>query len=846
MKKIEKKVSFFTKILLVIGLLISNLSSLSVVFAAEVKMDATVVDNKLHIKYLDELAEDVEKVRVDVYENYTYLDMTSIEEVVNHYDLTDEEVAMLVSKDKDTSLVVESILSRIMFDGTYDARIEIVNVKTNNTTDAVTDTEAVDTEATDTEVTDSQTVTTGITDTETEAANVVESEPVEEVIDTFHFSTKIAHKSGLDIKMFDAVTNEEILTTDNKYSVALENLQVKVVAKILPGGLKPTDVFGYDNQEYFAEELLGLEFSSDVNFEGRLFGDYQLPVEVKLLNTNNEEVIYTENLNVLYGSYELNAAIMNMALATEELALNEQYMFSGDTQNGEVYVLLNATKKNTMLDLYKIANFVFEGEEYITYLLSNSQYSDVLAAYDATDKTMTLEEYLDTIVLDDSAVLSLINDGLTVYYQVMMVGDLNQDSTLSQEDLLELIDQVVGKKEVNAEKSDLYADVDEVAGTVDVLDVMYLDQVLKNDTWNSELAKEEAEVAARLDAKQEDIVSGDTFTVDYVLTVDDYAVSGVSGLFTYDKDMLELVSVETTREWVGSNHEGKFLYLGNTSMTGTTTTDAEGNTEVVANEYVLVSATFKALKAGTSQVSLSNCEYFNQNTYLTVAEQEISTEVSVLESDDNRLSALTVAGQEIALSDDVTEYEITVGNEVTNVTVDAIAQNVAANVTSIISPEELVEGANTVTVTVVAENGLEKVYTITVVREEAPKKENNPGPVNYTDNNNYEDNNTGNEGNNTNVDVPKQEDEPPVASNDDKKEEKESNVSRIIIIILILLVIAGLIYLIFKDEDDEETKATNKEINKLKKESEPLVKKTNTKPTTGTKNKNTNSKKKER
>ena len=47
MKKLGKKVSFLTKILLVVGLLISNLSSLTAVFASEItEMDKKSVDMK--------------------------------------------------------------------------------------------------------------------------------------------------------------------------------------------------------------------------------------------------------------------------------------------------------------------------------------------------------------------------------------------------------------------------------------------------------------------------------------------------------------------------------------------------------------------------------------------------------------------------------------------------------------------------------------------------------------------------------------------------------------------------------------------------------------------------------
>ena len=156
------------------------------------------------------------------------------------------------------------------------------------------------------------------------------------------------------------------------------------------------------------------------------------------------------------------------------------------------------------------------------------------------------------------------------------------------------------------------------------------------------------------------------------------------------------------------------------------------------------------------------------------------------------------------------------------------------------------EGENTITITVTAENGDIKVYTIKVIREESEKEETTQ--VNYGNYyNNYEDSNDDEEENEVVVTNPVEDDED---EDDSSNKEEDSNLSRIIIIILILLVIAGLIYLIFKDEDDEETKKTNKDINRLKKEKEELdVKEERTsnkssgKPTNNNKNKKPNNKK---
>ena len=190
-------------------------------------------------------------------------------------------------------------------------------------------------------------------------------------------------------------------------------------------------------------------------------------------------------------------------------------------------------------------------------------------------------------------------------------------------------------------------------------------------------------------------------------------------------------------------------------------------------------------------------------------------------SSDNTLSSLTVAGNDIALVDGVMDYQITVENETVSSVVEAITNNERASVSSIVAPEELAIGENKITITVVAENGDELIYTVTVIRKEAVKEE-NPTNMNYQGDDDTvasddsDDTVASDDSDDTVIkDIDDKDDNKTTA---DDTEEEEGKLSRIIIIILILLVIAGLIYLIFKDDEDEDTKKTNKEINKMKKE----------------------------
>ena len=151
MKKIGQKASFLTKILLVIGLLISNLSSLTVVFAYEGEVAEKVlidlVDDVLEIAYTENLAEEVRAVDVKVYEKYTYLNDLSEEEVYKVYTLNEEQ--LLAASEGKLELEHNSIFASTdeenfkLFDGTYSARVEVVDV-TVYPEEAVLETSTVD------------------------------------------------------------------------------------------------------------------------------------------------------------------------------------------------------------------------------------------------------------------------------------------------------------------------------------------------------------------------------------------------------------------------------------------------------------------------------------------------------------------------------------------------------------------------------------------------------------------------------------------------------------------------------------------------------------------------------
>lgn len=769
MKKIGKKFSYITKIFLVLGLLFSNLSGLSLVFAYEneAPFGIEVKDNKIVINYNHEDLEDSDNIKITLKENYKYLDDTTEEEVNDSFSAIGSEF-----KNENGYEIDSPMLKKVLFDGLYELNVSLYN------------------------------------------------ETKDEEIGIVNYSYNVEYESGLEVMVYDSENN---LITANEGLYSTDG-DIKLVSRILPGGLKPTDTFMYRGLEYTAEKLLEIENVQDVSFYS-LYGEYTLTQEIKVNEDTPLERVFSKDIRVMYGKYEDNSQVLNEVVSDNELS--DRYNFFSESDEGILYVYPNTLEEYSVNDLFKILDdAIFDSD--IKYVISNSDsedleedYQEYLSTFDDTtmEEPMTREEYYQETYINNDTVITLYNDALELTYQVVIMGDLNNDQVIDEEDVELLIDQVVGaNNEAEILASDVFKD-----DKLDAKDVAKIYGVYKRNTWNNDLFEsEEFTTKGELVIDKADIISGEEFSVRYVLKVSLDKLNGLAGMVKYDEEMLELVGMKPEEKFIGNNYEGKFLYLSEEELTGTLD---EKTQEYKEEEYTVLTLTFKAKKAGNTKIEIVDNELFNTYEYYDASQMEVNTEVIINASDDNTLASLTVAGQKIELIKDVLDYEIEVEHEQIDAIVEAITNNIAAEVSLIVTPDELIVGENEVSITVVAENGDELVYTVKVIRKEAPKEE-EPINMNYQNNNNND--NTSNDDTKVEPTIPsdKTDNEPTGA----KDEEKDGKLSRIIIIILILLVIAGLIYLIFKDDsDDEETKKTNKEIDKVKKTKEFTEEKKNTK-----------------
>lgn len=195
---------------------------------------------------------------------------------------------------------------------------------------------------------------------------------------------------------------------------------------------------------------------------------------------------------------------------------------------------------------------------------------------------------------------------------------------------------------------------------------------------------------------------GETFQVG-VYVKGSEAIGAYEFYLDYNADMLEYVS------GADGGGSGRLKFVGN------------GNSE--SYNYML---TFKAKAAGNATISISNVYLGPLNlssgdsmNITTAASAPVTIQGPSTASGECRLKSINISptGLWDQFSPDKTEYDITVENEVEKLTISAEPENSKASVQ--VSDTSLKVGVNNIKITVTAENGETKDYTVIVRRKEA-------------------------------------------------------------------------------------------------------------------------------
>lgn len=582
--------------------------------------------------------------------------------------------------------------------------------------------------------------------------------------------------------------------------------------------------------------------------------------EIDLTNSYNTIIEYTDMIVITEVSEETETEALTLEYKAKVIYEVEGNSFD-EALNGlyEEYVFENGNFIVNAKELHLLPTV--PSMEYL-YSLLNENNGIKLEVFDKDNNLVRLEEEETPVEGDisgeDTPVSeTLIKNGYTLkftkglseaIYKVYVMGDITDDSIFSADDMIPTMEGYLNGEMIPT--MDLYLTSHETEGkdeyeedpfgTITFEDIMTINGYLNN----SENERENTDLSLIFDSDTDELYVGDTFKVSLVVNstdLEDY-INGIDGLVTYS-DNLKLMNVLFNENLIGTyNEDGRFVGAGTELTNGTT----------------VITFEFMAINDGEGTVTLNGSV---ANDMIINEFEEVSTSVNITrKSSINNLYSLdaSIGTFDTAFDKDVTVYTLTVPYDTKEVILSGSLEDILSTVDGLFK-YELTEDKTTAIITVTAEDGSTKVYTVYIVKEKPSVV---PTPVvYYYSSNNYlktleakgyeikfdrdileyelnvnndvkslditaiaEDSRsrveiTGNEnfktGKNTVIISVK-------AENGDvreyklivnrknittttltEEEESGSTAEKVVIIILIVLVVLGLLYLIFKKDDDD-------------------------------------------
>lgn len=580
--------------------------------------------------------------------------------------------------------------------------------------------------------------------------------------------------------------------------------------------------------------------------------------EIDLTNSYNTIIEYTDKIVITEVSEETETEALTLEYKAKVIYEVEGNSFD-EALNGlyEEYVFENG---NFIVNAKELPLLPTVPTMEYLYSLLNENNGIKLEVFDKDNNLVTLEEETpvegETSDEDTPVSETLIKNGYTLKftkglseasYKVYVMGDITDDSIFSVDDMIPTMEGYLNDEMIPT--MDLYLTSHEIEGkdeyeedpfgTITFEDIMTINRYLNN----SENERENTDLSLVFGSDTDVLYVGDTFKVSLVVNstdLEDY-INGIDGLVTYS-DNLKLMNVLFNENLIGTyNEDGRFVGAGTELTNGTT----------------VITFEFMAINDGEGIVTLNGSV---ANDMIINEFEEVSTSVSITrKSSINNLYSLnaSVGTFDTAFDKDVTVYTLTVPYDTKEVILSGSLEDILSTVDGLFK-YELTEDKTTAIITVTAEDGSTKVYTVYIVKEKPPVV---PTPVvYYYSSNNYlktleakgyeikfdrdileyelnvnndvkslditaiaEDSRsrveiTGNEnfktGKNTVIISVKAENgdvreyklivnRKSATTSVTEEEESGSTAEKVVIIILIVLVVLGLLYLIFKKDDDE-------------------------------------------
>lgn len=470
---------------------------------------------------------------------------------------------------------------------------------------------------------------------------------------------------------------EEIIPTeDNIYNVSMP-LSYTQKLGVRSGELSPEEnylvsVNGTSVGNYTGEELTYTEFDGSTTDLTNVFGGEY---------TYTDTITLSNDLGVVY-SYDYTANIKY-----DKNNDNELYDLTGlEFNNG--YLFINAKNYDKNLDVMKV--------------------SDLLDKFIQSDISVVVKDSNGILAVDNDSelynnyVIELTKGSKTISYTVIVVGDANNDNIFDRNDLGLTIDGYLSG--TNMPSMDVYtSNDDEELGTITFDDVSVLNNALRENPITD--YEDNNNLKLSIGSVPSNVFVGDSFEVNVIVNSDDASdyIDGINALVSVN-DKLTLTDVKFNDTFIGNYKDGHIVGVGDT----------------LYNDDIMLTLVFTANSVGNGRVIISGEVSKVYNTYDF---EDLGFDIQIIRniSSNNDLASLNsnVGTFDREFDRDVTSYTLTVPYDTESVILSGSTFDIYSTVSGFVL-YELTSDETIATITVTAEDGSTKVYTVRIVKETKP------------------------------------------------------------------------------------------------------------------------------
>lgn len=493
----------------------------------------------------------------------------------------------------------------------------------------------------------------------------------------------------------------------------------------------------------YSEDLDSSIKNNSKGVYGTLFGKEEIaPIEDNIYNVNIP-LNYTQKLGVRVGelspeeSYLVSVNGTSIGIYTGEELISAKFdgrttdltnVFGGEyTSYTDTITLSNDLgvvysydytanikyDKNNDNELYDLTGLEFNNGYLFINAKNYDKNLDVMKVSDLLDKF--IQSNISVIVKDSNGILVTDNDselynnyvveltkGNTISYTVVVVGDANNDNIFDRNDLGLTIDGYLNG--TNMPSMDVYtSNDDEEFGTITFDDVRVLNNALRENPITD--YEDNNNLKLSIGSVPSNVFVGDSFEVNVIVNSDDASdyIDGINALVSVN-DKLMLTDVKFNDTFSGNYKDGHIVGVGDT----------------LYNDDIMLTLVFTATGIGIGSASISGEV---SKVYDAYDFEDLGFDVQIIRniSSNNDLASLNsnVGTFDREFDSDVTSYTLTVPYDTESVILSGSTFDMYSTVSGLVL-YELTSDETIATITVTAEDGSTKVYTVRIVKEVKP------------------------------------------------------------------------------------------------------------------------------